>query len=96
MKVGDLIRMSKFQTIFEKGYTPNWTTKVFRIVKVQKTNPVTNLLENYCRKPVAGEFYKYELYRAANPDVYLVEKMLSKKGNDVYVKWLEFDNSHNS
>ena len=70
--------------------------EVFRIVKVQKTNSVTYLLEDYCGKPVAGGFYEYELHRAINPDVYIVEKMLSKKGNDVYVKWLKFDNSHSS
>ncbi|KYQ47695.1 hypothetical protein ALC60_13272 [Trachymyrmex zeteki] len=29
-------------------------------------------------------------------DMYLVEKVLRKKGKEVYVKWLGFDNSHNS
>jgi len=75
---------------------PNWTTEVFRIVKIQKTNPVTYLLEDYRGKPVAEEFYEYKLHRVANPDVYLVEKMLRKNGNDIYVKWLGFNNSHNS
>ncbi|XP_024882914.1 uncharacterized protein LOC112461768, partial [Temnothorax curvispinosus] len=83
-KVGDSVRVSKFKTIFEKGYTPNWTTEVFRIVKVQKTNPVTYLLEDFCGKPVAGGFYEYELHRVANPDVYLVEKVLRKRGDEVY------------
>jgi len=41
VKVGDLVRVSKYKTVFEKGYTPNWTTEVFKIVKVQRTNPVT-------------------------------------------------------
>ena len=30
------------------------------------------------------------------PDIYLVEKVLRKKGDKVYVKWLCFDSSHNS
>jgi len=46
--------------------------EVFRIVKVQKTNSVTYLLEDYHGKPVAGGFYEYEIHRVANPDVYLV------------------------
>lgn len=95
-KVGESVRVSKYKTIFEKGYTPNWTTEVFKIVKVQKTNPVTYLLEDSCGKPVAGGFYEYELHRVANPDVYLVEKVLRKRGDKVYVKWLGFNNSHNS
>ena len=85
-KVGDSVRVSKFKTIFEKGYTPNWTTEVFKIIKVQKTNPVTYLLEDYRGKPVAGGFYEYELHRVANPNVYLVEKVLRKSGDEVYVK----------
>jgi len=36
-------RVSKYKTVFEKGYTPNWTIEVFKIVKVQRTNPVTYL-----------------------------------------------------
>ncbi|KYN06409.1 hypothetical protein ALC62_02645 [Cyphomyrmex costatus] len=47
------------------------------------------------------EFYtqtyeNYELHHVANPEVYLVEKVLRKKGDKVYVKWLGFDGSHNS
>ena len=95
-KVNNSVRVSKFKTTFEKGYTPNWTTEVFRIIKVQKTNPVTYLLEDYRGNPVAGGFYEYELHRATHPDVYLVEKVLRKRGNEVYVKWLGFDKSHNS
>jgi len=30
-KVDDSVRMNKFKTIFDKGYTPNWRTKVFKI-----------------------------------------------------------------
>lgn len=93
-KVNESVRVNKFKTIFKKGYTPNWTTEVFKIVKVQKTNPVTYLLEDSCGKQVAGGFYEYELHRVVNPDVYLVEKVLRKKGDKV--KWLGFNNLHNS
>ncbi|XP_024887582.1 uncharacterized protein LOC112464679 [Temnothorax curvispinosus] len=95
-KAGDSVRVSKYKTIFEKGYTPNWTTEVFKIVKVQHTNPVTYLLEDYRGKSVAGAFYEYELHRVTYPDVYLVEKVLRRRGDEVYVKWLGFDESHNS
>jgi len=68
---------------------------LFKIVKVQRTNPVTYLLEDYRGKSIAGAFYEYELHRATHPDTYLVEKVL-RRGNEVYVKWLGFDGSHNS
>lgn len=95
-KIGDPVRVSKFKTLFDKGYTPNWTTEVFKIAKVQTTYPVTYLLEDSRGRPVAGGFYEHELHRVTNPDVYLVEKVLRKKSNKVYVKWLGFDNSFNS
>lgn len=95
-KVGDPVRVSKVKTIFKKGYTPNWSTEVFKIVKVQKTNPVTYVLKDSRGNPIAGGFYEYELQRVANPDVHLVEKVIRKKGDKVYVKWLGFDATHNS
>ncbi|XP_020297547.1 uncharacterized protein LOC109862061 [Pseudomyrmex gracilis] len=95
-KVGDPVRISKFKTLFDKGYTPNWTTEVFKIGKIQTTYSVTYLLEDSRGQSVAGGFYKHELHRVANPDVYLVEKVLRKKDDKVYVKWLGLDKSYNS
>ncbi|XP_026824761.1 uncharacterized protein LOC113561774 [Ooceraea biroi] len=86
----------KYKTVFDKGYTLNWTTEVFRIIKVQTTNPVTYLIEDSRGEPIAGGFYEHELHHVANPNIYLVEKVLRRKGAEVYVKWLGFDDSHNS
>ena len=32
-KIGDIVRISKYQNIFTKGYTPNWSEEVFMIKK---------------------------------------------------------------
>jgi len=85
--MGDSVRVSKYKTIFEKSFTPNCITEVFKIVKVQHTNPVTYLLEDYRGKSIAGVFeYEYELHRATYPDIFLVEKVLRRKGNEICVK----------
>nr|XP_012221152.1 PREDICTED: uncharacterized protein LOC105671473 [Linepithema humile] len=52
------------------------STEVFKIATVQRTNPVTYLIKDYRGDPVAGGFYEYELLKTAQPDVYLVEKVL--------------------
>jgi len=84
-------------SIFEKGLIRQIELqRCLKIAKVQKTNPVTYLLEDYKRKPVAKTFYEFELHRAADPDVYFVKKVLCKKEDKIYVKWLRFDNLHNS
>lgn len=95
-KVGDFVRISYNETLFEKGYTPNWSTEIFQIRKVQMTNPVTYLLADYQKYNIKGGFYEHELQLSRYPNTFLVETVLRKKGDKVYVKWLGFDKSHNS
>jgi len=33
-KVSDSVRVSKFKIVFDKGYTSNWSTEVFKIIKM--------------------------------------------------------------
>lgn len=92
-KVGDYVRISKNRKIFDKGYTPNWSTEIFRIYKVRITNPVTYLEKDYQNQPILGGFYEFELQKVKNPDTYLIEKVLKRRGEQAYVKWLGFDHS---
>jgi len=95
-KVGDIVRISKAKHVFQKGYTPNWTTELFKISKVKITNPTTYLLEDMQGHPISGGFYEAELQQTKQSDVFLIERILRKKGSKMYVKWLGFDNAHNS
>ena len=38
-KVRDHVRISKYKNIFAKGYTPNWSEKVFVVSKIKNTVP---------------------------------------------------------
>ncbi|XP_031778315.1 uncharacterized protein LOC116416073 [Nasonia vitripennis] len=95
-KVGDKVRVSNAKQVFDKGYTPNWSTEIFTVSHVIPNNPVTYKLKDYRDEPIAGGFYEQELSKTKYPDVYLVEKVLKRRGNQVYVKWLGFDSTHNS
>lgn len=95
-QLGDRVRISKSKTVFTKGYLPSWSTELFSIAKVRKTKPVTYELRDDNDQPIQGTFYKEELQKTKHPDVYLIEKILKKKGDKVYVKWLGFDSTHNS
>ena len=35
-KVGDVVRISKYKTVFEKGYLPNWSTELFRVTTIKQ------------------------------------------------------------
>lgn len=95
-KVGDFVRISKYKGSFGKGYTPNWSTEIFKIIVVKPTNPTTYLLEDGHCRPILGSFYAQEIQKTKHPNVYLVEKVLRRKGDKVYVKWLGLPASENS
>lgn len=99
-RLGDVVRISKYKSAFEKGYTPSWSTELFKIVKLNNTNPPTYLIESSEGEPIKGCFYEAELQKTNIPDVYLVEKILKRRiKNNVeqfFVKWLGFSNQFNS
>lgn len=95
-KVGNNVRISKYKGIFEKGYTPNWSTEIFTIVEVHKTRSVTYKIKDYKNEVLKGSFYEFELLPVKYSDAYLVEKIVKRRGNKVLVKWLGFDSSHNT
>ncbi|KAJ8910536.1 hypothetical protein NQ315_013499 [Exocentrus adspersus] len=89
-------KVSKYKGVFSRGFTPNWSNELFKIAKANITNPATYLLEDMEAKPILGCFYEYELQKTKYPDVYLIEKILRRSGNRVYVRWLGLPDSHNS
>lgn len=95
-KVGDHVRLSKYKHVFSKGYLPSWTTEVFTVRKVQYTDPITYLLVDWEGNDIDGSVYAEEMQLVKYPNVYLVEKIIRKKNNKVYVKWLGFDSRYNS
>lgn len=94
--IGDFVRISKYKHVFSKGYTANWTTEIFRIRKIQQTTPITYLLVDYSGENINGTFYAEELKITKDSKLYLIERIIRKKGNKVYVKWLGFGPEHNS
>lgn len=94
--IGQSVRISKYKHVFEKSYTPQWTTEIFKILKIQPTNPETYLLIDSQNQPIKGGFYKFELQGVKDPTLQLVEKVIKRNKNKVYVKWLGFPESHNS
>lgn len=95
-RVGHIVRISKYKGVFDKGYTPNFSTELFKVVKINVTNPRTYILEDMHGKSIKGCFYEAELQKAKHSDVYLVEKILKKRGTKLLVKWLGMSDEHNS
>lgn len=93
---GDCVRISKYKAAFKKGYTPNWSTELFTIAQIKNTNPITYHIEDSRKNRILGSFYEQELQKTKQPHVYLIEKIVKKKGNKFLVKWLGLSESENS
>ena len=54
-KVGDCVRISKYQNIFAKCYTPNWSEEVF---VTKNTVPWTYIINELNSEGICGTFYR--------------------------------------
>ena len=95
-KPNDIVRISKYKTLFAKGYTPSWTTELFTVDRVRKTIPPVYYLRDMNGDLIKGAFYGEEMQKTRYPDTYLVERVLKRRKNKLFIKWLGMDSSHNS
>ena len=97
-RVGDRVRIARKKGHFEKGYEPNWSEELFKVVTVQRTNPRTYKLEDMESEPVIGTFYRQNLLKSTQ-DIYFIDKVLAKrvkKGvKEVKVQWSGYGKSFN-
>jgi len=100
-KIGDGVRISKYKTIFDKGYLPNFTEEVFKVKQIIYTKPFVYQLEDYQGEVIDGYFYGEELSHVPNPEeiVYKIEKILrykTIKGKKYgLVKWKGYSDKFN-
>ena len=82
-EVDDHVRISKYKSIFAKGYAPNWSEEVFVIKETKKIVPWTYVINGLNGEEIIGAFYENK-------------KVIKRKGDKLYVKWKGYDNSFNS
>ena len=58
VKVGDYVRISKYENIFAKRCTSNWSEEVFAIKKVKNTVPWTYVINDLDGEEIIGIFYE--------------------------------------
>ena len=95
LKVGDYVRISKYKSIFSKGYLPNWSEEIFIINKVKNTVPWTYLINDLKVEEIKESFYEKELQKT-NQKEFRTEKIIKRKGNKLYVKGKGYDHRFNT
>ena len=94
-KVGDYVRISKYKSIFAKGYTPNWSEGVFIINKIKNTFPWTYAISDLNGEEITGSFYEKE-FQKTNKKESRIDKIVKRKGDKLYIKWKGYKDSFNS
>ena len=96
--VGDKVKISRVKGLFEKGYLPNWSEQVYKVINVQCTTPTTYIFSDLRDEIIKGSFYEQELQKT-DQEVFRVEKVLRKmkiKGKQYgLVKWLGYRDEFN-
>ena len=93
--VGDKVRISKKKALFEKGYTTRWTEKIFTIIKIKHTSPITYKIADLNGEETDGTFYEPELQKTSQ-QLFRIEKVIEKGKNKSLVKWKGYSNDFNS
>ena len=63
-QVGNYVRVPDKRNIYSKGYTTNWNRELFKIHKINPTNPVTYGLVDENNEQIEGKYYEQELLRS--------------------------------
>ena len=93
-KVGHRVRTSKYENILAKDYIRNLSEELFVVKKVKNNLPWTYVINDLNGEEIVGAFYEKELQRTSQTQ-FRIKKLIKRKGDKLYVKWIGFDNSFN-
>ena len=93
-KVGCHVRTSKYKNSFAKFYILNQSEEVFMVKNVKNSVPCTYVISDLNGQQIVGTFYEKELQKTNQNEV-RVEKVIKRKGDQIYVKQKGYNNSFN-
>jgi hypothetical protein len=98
-KIGDIVRISKYKGIFEKGYLANWSTEQFKVTGYLQRpgDPCVYYLRDLKGEEIKGAFYAQELQLVKYPyPIQFVQNVLQRREGKAKVRWLGFDERFDS
>ncbi|KAJ8876550.1 hypothetical protein PR048_020995 [Dryococelus australis] len=94
-KISDIVCISQMKNVFDEGYSQSYS-QLYLIYKICYYEPRTYYLEEVNRQCIKCGFYSEEIRPTNFPGMYLVEKVLRRKGDCLFVRWLGFPDENNS
>lgn len=96
LRVGDRVRISKVSRTFAKKYEAGWSEELYRICAIKRTLPVTYIIQDDAGEEIRGSFYKEELQKVGEKQLFRIEKILNERKGQVLVKWWGYPTKFNS
>jgi hypothetical protein len=78
-KLNQWVRMSRAKGTFEKGFHPNWSYEIYKIVEIRMNEPVRYYVQDYDGEPVLGAFYEAELQPVGDASFFPIEKVIKTR-----------------
>jgi hypothetical protein len=80
-KLGQYVRISREKGLFEKGYLPNWSREIYKVVSILFVDPYVYELEDLSGETIRGSFYEQNMHATSETPSgeFLVEKVLEEK-----------------
>ena len=93
-RIGGTVRVSKYKSIFAKGYEANFTEEIFKISKVFRGDPAVYEIEDHEGEPIIGKFYEEELSAVNKKDdtAHDILRTTKKRLKDEFKK--KYPNAH--
>ena len=83
MKIGYIVRISKYKNVFAKGYTPNWSEDVFMIKNFKTSVPWIYVINDVNGEEIVRKCYENE-WQKTNQIRLRFEKVIKRKGDKLY------------
>lgn len=103
IKLGDYVRVAKNKNMaMDKGFLPNFTDEIFKVVESIPRKPHVFKLEDYKNEKIEGIWYRPELLKVKKNEntLYRIDKILKHRKRrgikEVFVSWFGHSSEHNS
>lgn len=80
-KSGELVRISRIKSTFERGFDENYSREVYKIAKILTTTPITYKLISLKNENLVGRFYEQELIpvEMKHDALYPIERIIANR-----------------
>ena len=89
-KVGDLVRISRINMIFDRSYDEHFTREIFKVRSRFRMQAIPMYrIKDFLNEPIKGNFYESELQKVDKDEntLWFIEKKIRKRKRNGQIQW---------